>query len=72
MLVEGWSKDKSRNSHGAFGFEGVASAQDGSTTGQMIQMLDKHMRTEIEPGEIRVMIGASSKDIRLAVMLQAK
>lgn len=72
MLVEGWSKDKSRNSHGAFGFEGGVSAQDGSIAGQMIQMLDKDLNIVIEPGEFRVMIGASSKDIRLTGILQAK
>lgn len=41
-------------------------------TPQMLQMLDKDLRTVIEPGEIRVMIGASSKDIRLTGVLQAK
>lgn len=38
MLVEDWSLDKSRYTHGAFGFEGGVSAQDGSTAGQMIQI----------------------------------
>jgi beta-glucosidase len=28
-------------------------------------MLDEHMRWVVEPGTFRVMIGASSKDIRL-------
>ncbi len=32
---------------------------------EMLQMLDVNMDTVIEPGDFSIMIGASSKDIRL-------
>ena len=31
----------------------------------MLSMLDKDLNTVIEPGEFRIMIGASSRDLRL-------
>ncbi|NTW26654.1 MAG: beta-glucosidase, partial [Lentimicrobium sp.] len=37
MLAESWSKDKSRYSEGAFGFEGGVAAGNANTAGQMIQ-----------------------------------
>jgi beta-glucosidase len=32
---------------------------------ELLQLLDKNMKWIVEPGDFRVMIGASSKDIRL-------
>jgi beta-glucosidase len=32
---------------------------------ELLEMLDKSMNRVIEPGEFRIMIGSSSKDIRL-------
>jgi hypothetical protein len=32
---------------------------------ELLQMLDKNMKWIVEPGDFRIMIGASSKDIRL-------
>jgi beta-glucosidase len=37
-----------------------------------LQMLDKDLRWIVEPGDFRIMIGASSKDIRLRGMLTVK
>ncbi|HLK29067.1 MAG TPA: glycoside hydrolase family 3 C-terminal domain-containing protein [Puia sp.] len=34
-------------------------------TPEMLSMLDKDLRTVVEPGDFRIMIGASSRDIRL-------
>jgi beta-glucosidase len=34
-------------------------------TPEMLSMLDRNMKTVIEPGDFRIMIGASSRDIRL-------
>ena len=34
-------------------------------TPQMLQMLNKDMKWVVEPGDFRIMIGASSKDIRV-------
>jgi beta-glucosidase len=37
-----------------------------------LQMLDEKMQTVIEPGDFRIMIGASSRDIRLKGVLKVK
>lgn len=34
-------------------------------TPQMLSMLDKYLNRIVEPGDFRIMIGASSRDIRL-------
>jgi beta-glucosidase len=34
-------------------------------TPDMLSMLDKDLKRVVEPGEFRILIGASSKDIRL-------
>lgn len=39
-------------------------------TPAMLQMLNKDMKVVIEPGDFRIMIGASSRDIRLKATLQ--
>jgi beta-glucosidase len=36
-----------------------------SLTPTMLTMLDRDMRRVVEPGDFRVMVGSSSKDIRL-------
>jgi beta-glucosidase len=36
-----------------------------SITQEMLQMLDINLKKVVEPGDFRIMIGASSKDIRL-------
>lgn len=41
-------------------------------TSSMLQMFDKDMNLTIEPGAFRVMIGASSKDIRLRTIIHYK
>ncbi len=38
----------------------------------MLQMLNLEMKTVVEPGDFRIMIGASSRDIRLKTTLTAK
>jgi beta-glucosidase len=38
-------------------------------TPKMLSMLDKNMKTSLEPGDFRIMIGASSKDLRLKTIL---
>lgn len=38
-------------------------------TPRMLQMLDVHLNPVVEPGDFRIMIGASSKDIRLSETL---
>jgi len=38
----------------------------------MLSMLNKELQTVIEPGDFRIMIGASSRDIRLKEMLTVK
>jgi beta-glucosidase len=35
----------------------------------MLSMLDLHMKTVVEPGEFKLMVGASSRDIRLQTVL---
>jgi len=34
-------------------------------TPELLQLLDKNMKWVVEPGDFRIMVGASSKDIRL-------
>jgi beta-glucosidase len=34
-------------------------------TPSLLSMLDKDLKTIVEPGDFRIMIGASSRDIRL-------
>src|SRR5437762_1892241 len=41
-------------------------------TPEMLSMLDKDLKTVIEPGDFRIMIGASSRDIRLKQTLTVK
>ena len=41
-------------------------------TPQMLSMLDKDLKTVIEPGDFRIMIGASSRDIKLKETLTVK
>jgi len=41
-------------------------------TPEMLSMLDKDLKTIIEPGDFRIMIGASSRDIRLKETLTVK
>jgi beta-glucosidase len=41
-------------------------------TPEMLSMLDKDLKTVIEPGDFRIMIGASSRDIRLKETLTVK
>jgi beta-glucosidase len=38
----------------------------------MLSMLNKDLQTVIEPGDFRIMIGASSRDIRLKETLMVK
>lgn len=59
------------------GFERVA-LQPGETkevtftlTPDDLQLLDRHMEWTVEPGEFEIMIGASSKDIRLTETVTA-
>jgi beta-glucosidase len=39
---------------------------------EMLSMLDIHLQKVIEPGDFRIMIGASSKDIRQRAVLRVK
>jgi beta-glucosidase len=39
-------------------------------TPELLKMLDANMQWIVEPGEFRIMIGASSKDIRLREMVK--
>ena len=39
-------------------------------TPAMLALLDRDMKTVVEPGDVRVMIGASSKEIRLRGILK--
>jgi len=41
-------------------------------TPEMLSMLDKDLKTVIEPGDFRIMIGASSRDIRLKETLTVR
>lgn len=41
-------------------------------TPEMLSMLDKDLKTVIEPGDFRIMIGASSRDLRLKQTLTVK
>ena len=41
-------------------------------TPQMLSMLDKDLKDVVEPGDFRIMIGASSRDIRLKETLTVK
>jgi beta-glucosidase len=41
-------------------------------TPEMLSMLDKDLKTVIEPGDFRIMIGASSRDIKLKETLTVK
>jgi beta-glucosidase len=41
-------------------------------TPEMLSMLNKEMQTVVEPGDFRIMIGASSKDLRLKGTLTVK
>ncbi|MBK6966132.1 MAG: glycoside hydrolase family 3 C-terminal domain-containing protein [Bacteroidales bacterium] len=43
-----------------------------SITPAMLQMLDINLKPVVEPGEFRIMIGASSKDIRLSGMVRVE
>lgn len=40
-----------------------------AVTPVLLSMLDKNLRSVVEPGEFRIMIGASSKDVRLRSIL---
>jgi beta-glucosidase len=41
-------------------------------TPSMLSMLDKDLKTVVEPGDFRIMIGASSRDIRLKETLTVR
>ncbi|HLG40790.1 MAG TPA: glycoside hydrolase family 3 C-terminal domain-containing protein, partial [Chitinophagaceae bacterium] len=41
-------------------------------TPEMLSMLNKDLKTVVEPGDFRIMIGASSRDIRLKTVLTVK
>jgi beta-glucosidase len=41
-------------------------------TPAMLSMLDKNLNTVVEPGDFRIMIGASSRDLRLKQTLTVK
>ena len=41
-------------------------------TPEMLSMLDKEMKTVVEPGDFRIMIGASSRDLKLKQTLTVK
>ena len=41
-------------------------------TPEMLSMLDKDLKTVVEPGDFRIMIGASSRDMRLKEILHVK
>ena len=41
-------------------------------TPEMLSMLDINLKKAIEPGDFRIMVGASSKDIRLRDILTVK
>jgi len=41
-------------------------------TPEMLSMLDLNMKEIVEPGDFRIMIGASSRDIRLKEILTVK
>ncbi len=41
-------------------------------TPELLRILDEHMQWVVEPGEFRIMIGASSRDIRLRGTLTVK
>jgi len=43
-----------------------------SITPEMLQMLDINLKPVVEPGDFRIMIGASSKDIRLSGMVRVE
>ena len=51
---------------------GESAAISMKITPEALTMLDEHLRPTIEPGDFRVMIGASSKDIRLHGTLRVK
>jgi beta-glucosidase len=40
-----------------------------TVTPEMLSMLDRDLKSVVEPGDFRIMIGASSKDIRLRGIL---
>jgi beta-glucosidase len=44
---------------------GESKAVSFAITPEMLSMLDVHMKEVVEPGEFRVMIGSSSRDLRL-------
>jgi len=48
---------------------GEARVVEFTITPAMLAMLDRDLRIVVEPGETRIMIGASSKDIRLRGLL---
>jgi beta-glucosidase len=41
-------------------------------TPQMLSLLDKDLKRVVEPGDFRIMIGASSRDLRLKETLTVK
>jgi len=41
-------------------------------TPEMLSMLDRNMKQVVEPGDFRIMIGGSSRDIRLNALLKVK
>lgn len=41
-------------------------------TPEMLEMLDKNSKTVVEPGDFRIMVGSSSKDLRLKTDLTVK
>ena len=41
-------------------------------TPEMLMMLDKDLKPMVEPGDFRIMIGSSSRDIRLKTILKVK